>query len=311
MGKGSSLVSYLGSTAIAILAVPLLFINQIIVVSIMYVLDFDYVQHPGTLQTLYCALQFIVLFILYKLLFRKKIDDDECIAREIAEPYFKRPLMIDKIKKYTLLSVIVIVLALFAVTSLYMLAIESVSKSNTTVEKSLGEYTEYMDESTKSNEIGEPVWDMVLNVLSVSILIPLSEELTFRVFGTGNLLTKCNKLYAILVSAIIFSVAHWQGIQSGYALLAGLLFALVYFWTRNIIYTTIMHGIFNFIGSSYAFICTATGASDYITSSIYSSVFVISMIAIAPAIIAMYYLYFKSKTERKHIGRTRTVLEDD
>ncbi len=61
MGKGSSLVSYLGSTAIAILAVPLLFINQIIVVSIMYVLDFDYVQHPGTLQTLYCALQFIVL----------------------------------------------------------------------------------------------------------------------------------------------------------------------------------------------------------------------------------------------------------
>ncbi len=89
-----------------------------------------------------------------------------------------------------------------------------------------------------------------LQILVICVLVPAAEELLFRGILCGELLRVAREPVVILVSALVFSVFHWNLIQSGYVLAAGVVLGAVYVWTRSLPLVMVLHGIYNFIGSS-------------------------------------------------------------
>lgn len=79
------------------------------------------------------------------------------------------------------------------------------------------------------------------------ILAPIVEELIFRRAVLEHLLPY-GEGTAIVVSALMFALAHGNFFQFFYTFGGGLLLGYVYTRTRRVRYTTIMHVIFNLLG---------------------------------------------------------------
>lgn len=90
-----------------------------------------------------------------------------------------------------------------------------------------------------------PVW-LILTV--TVILAPIVEELLFRKLLMDRLGVYGDRI-AILVSAIAFGLFHGNLYQFFYAAMLGAIFAYVYSRTGNILYTILLHAVFNFFGS--------------------------------------------------------------
>ena len=56
------------------------------------------------------------------------------------------------------------------------------------------------------------------------------------------------KVWAVLVSSLLFGVYHGNVVQGVYGFLMGILFALVYDRYKNFYLAVIMHAIVNFVG---------------------------------------------------------------
>ncbi len=84
------------------------------------------------------------------------------------------------------------------------------------------------------------------DVMIYAILPPITEELAVRglLFGAYN---KVSTRYAILLSSVAFAIVHMSYTNIPYALMYGLLFAIVRAATGNLVYTIVMHFAFNFI----------------------------------------------------------------
>lgn len=92
------------------------------------------------------------------------------------------------------------------------------------------------------------VW---VDILLMVILAPILEELLFR-------RVLCNKLlalgegFAVVVSGVIFGLAHGNLFQAPYALLVGLMLGFIYVKTGNIMYTIGYHMVLNLFGGVIA-----------------------------------------------------------
>ena len=84
----------------------------------------------------------------------------------------------------------------------------------------------------------------ILMALSVSILTPILEELLFRGFILGVLLKCYNDRTSIVISALIFSIAH-EPIAYGMAFGGGLLYGWLRVKTGSIIPSMITHILWN------------------------------------------------------------------
>jgi uncharacterized protein len=98
------------------------------------------------------------------------------------------------------------------------------------VEDSLGELTDLL----KINS-----W---LLFVPVVIMAPIVEEILyrgilFRVFKKEMI----KPVWIILMSGLIFGVIHLNFVQSTYATILGILMALAYYWTKNILVPILMH----------------------------------------------------------------------
>ena len=90
--------------------------------------------------------------------------------------------------------------------------------------------------------------DIWLNLILISIIGPIFEEIFFRKFLIDRTI-KYGARVSIILSAVIFGFFHGNISQLFYAFLLGGFFAYVYIKTGNIIYTIIMHIIVNLMGS--------------------------------------------------------------
>lgn len=88
----------------------------------------------------------------------------------------------------------------------------------------------------------------ILTFLSSAILTPIIEELIFRFGICGLAYKEANEKKAIIVSSLLFGLAHMNPIQSTYAFLLGLVLAYVFVKSKNILPSTLMHITIN--GSS-------------------------------------------------------------
>lgn len=94
-----------------------------------------------------------------------------------------------------------------------------------------------------------------LGFISCCILAPIIEEGVFRGAIERKLLERnWNPWWAIVISALIFSIAHFNMTQGIAAFLMGLLFGWIYYRTRNIWLCVFGHALNNTIASVLSFI---------------------------------------------------------
>lgn len=106
--------------------------------------------------------------------------------------------------------------------------------------------------------------DMWLNLLLISLIGPIFEEIFFRKFLIDRTI-KYGARISIILSATLFAFFHGNLNQFFYAFLIGGLFAYVYIKTGNILYPIILHIIVNLIGSVFSLIF-ANSVNNIITS---------------------------------------------
>ena len=98
--------------------------------------------------------------------------------------------------------------------------------------------------------LAEDAFDMILKdrwgYVSVGLLAPLAEELVFRGAILRALLRWCSKPWVgIVLSALLFAVAHMTPAQLPHAFLIGLLLGWMYYRTDSIIPGIVYHWINN------------------------------------------------------------------
>ena len=94
-----------------------------------------------------------------------------------------------------------------------------------------------LSESTNAALTGSP---FLLLLIGTGILVPILEELVFR-YGLCGTLSRSNKIFALIASALIFGIVHGNIIQAVYASALGLIFGIVYLKTNNIWYPIALH----------------------------------------------------------------------
>ena len=90
--------------------------------------------------------------------------------------------------------------------------------------------------------------DIWLNIIIISIIGPIFEEIFFRKLLIDRTI-KYGAKVSIIVSALLFGFMHGNVNQFFYAFLMGGFFAYVYIKTGKIIYTIILHLSVNLMGS--------------------------------------------------------------
>lgn len=87
-----------------------------------------------------------------------------------------------------------------------------------------------------------------LEILAVVIMIPIAEELLFRGILQGEVRRVAPGWLAVSLSGIIFALFHVMPFQIAFVIIPGLVLALVYELTRNILIPIFMHMVYNFFG---------------------------------------------------------------
>ena len=114
---------------------------------------------------------------------------------------------------------------------------------------------------------------LIANIVVITILAPIFEELIFRKLLIDRTI-KYGGTISILLSALLFALFHGNLSQFFYAFLLGGFFATIYIKTGQIKYTIGLHMIINFIGSVVSLFVTqpllelASGSAIPITTTI-------------------------------------------
>lgn len=99
----------------------------------------------------------------------------------------------------------------------------------------------------------------LFGILSITLIVPILEELLFRGAIEGHFLKKgWAPKWAILVSALIFGIIHGNPAQIPFAFLIGLLFGWLYYRTGSVIPGIVGHVINN----SFALLTIATATKE-------------------------------------------------
>ena len=176
-------------------------------------------------------------------------------------------------------------LAMLGISALYFTAINKIHTPY--IERSMREYNEMM-EVTSSSTLA-----VALNLLSSCLLIPVLEEMIFRGVVFQVMLQVSHPVPAILVSGFCFGVMHGQVIQIGYAFLCGIVLAVVYYVSKNLVMSIATHMLFNFVGSGIYEVFNPSEVIQYILE-------VVEYAAIPIFIIMVILLIrFKKKQDKK------------
>ena len=101
-------------------------------------------------------------------------------------------------------------------------------------------------------------WGSIPSWILAVIGAPLFEETIFRKFVIDRL-APYGERTAVIFSALIFGMAHQNGMQFFLAFFVGIIFAIVYIKTGNLIYSMILHFMINLVATSDEIGCLIFG----------------------------------------------------
>jgi membrane protease YdiL (CAAX protease family) len=147
-----------------------------------------------------------------------------------------------------------------------------------------------------------------LMFIPVVLMAPIVEEILYR----GILFRAFKKegvksVWVILMSGLIFGIIHLNFVQSTYAAVLGVIMALAYYWTKNILVPIIMH----FGNNLLAVILTFDIVDDIITSnySLYQSFGLFMMAIVLPLMMILLFIY--RDREKEEMIEIEFRLNDD
>ena len=166
------------------------------------------------------------------------------------------------------------------------------------------------------SDIANPVQQLInttdiwLNLVVISIVAPIFEEVIFRKFLIDRTI-KYGAKVSIILSAVIFALFHGNLNQFFYTLLIGGFFAYVYIKTGKITYTIILHIIVNLMGSVISLIL-ANSLNNLMTSATLAdaSIIIAYMIILFSFIIIGLYRLSKFKKARFHGQKTLIAIKN-
>lgn len=91
--------------------------------------------------------------------------------------------------------------------------------------------------------------NMIIGVLIVGVIVPVFEEILFRGLVYGLFKYIFNNWLAIIIQGILFGIIHKNGVQYVYTFLLGIVVAMIYSWSKNIMNCIVIHIIFNILGT--------------------------------------------------------------
>jgi len=133
-----------------------------------------------------------------------------------------------------------------------------------------------------------------IGVLTIVLIGPLNEEITFRHAMLGGMLRRgVNPWIAILVSALIFGIIHWNPIQILFASVLGVMLGILYTKSQSIIPSLLYHIINNSISVVGMWV---TGKEQDPTAELLDTPpILISVTIVAAAICIPIYIYYWRK----------------
>ncbi len=200
-------------------------------------------------------------------------------------------------------------------TPLSVLTATSVSLSLLLIGSNLSNYINTLIESATGAEQTNPVESMTSTtpigviIIFTVILAPLAEEIFFRKIICDRL-RRYGDIPAVLVSALVFGLAHGNFSQFFYAFFLGLVFGALYCKTGHIRYGLGLHVFINFFGSVYSTLlirrvgdtfAMETLATDPVALGLYIGDIVIyglSLIGFVPSLI---YLIKRFRPKKKKL----------
>lgn len=137
-----------------------------------------------------------------------------------------------------------------------------------------------------------------ISFLTMVIIAPIIEELVFRGFILDGLLRRYSPLKSILVSSLIFGLAHFNPWQFVTGFLCGIFIGWVYLHTRSISVAIIMHASNNLLGFVLGSFMDTEALMNATTIEIYGGLINL-IIAIVGSVlvfaVCMYYLKIEFK----------------
>ena len=150
--------------------------------------------------------------------------------------------------------------------------------------------------------------DIMLNLIIISIIGPIFEELFFRKLLIDRTI-KYGARVSIILSASLFGLMHGNLNQFFYAFLLGGFFAYVYIKTGKIIYTILLHISLNLIGSVFSLFVIESANAIVQGSFTYFDIGFIAIYALILLLVMLFGLYGLTQYKKGKLTKIRTKIE--
>ncbi|WP_236907344.1 lysostaphin resistance A-like protein [Clostridium perfringens] len=214
-------------------------------------------HNDTTMLTVNCITQILGIYFFTKT-YRKK---------EFNVPKINNPMSLNAFGKYALIS-----LGDSGISILWLFLVQFISKYSPLIKSSLQDFIEH-------NEIF--TGNTILAFISVVIFAPIVEEIIFRGIIFNEVAKYKGGAFPIIISALLFGLAHMQPIQIVYTFISGLIWAFVYSKTHSLPIVMFLHMLNNLL----------TFAPEPLSTFIS----IIQVLSIIPMIYLLRKLYKESK----------------
>ncbi len=142
----------------------------------------------------------------------------------------------------------------------------------------------------------EPLMNNWLGILCVAVAGPVTEELVFRRAILGSMLeSKMKPGIAVLISAILFALIHFNWAQAPAAIIIGVIFGWLYVRTGSLVPSIVCH----IINNGLCVVLATCAPADITLSSLLGSTLTAATVSAVCAAGAAWLIYiFNKKTRR-------------
>ena len=139
---------------------------------------------------------------------------------------------------------------------------------------------------------------LILSPLIALIITAIIEEFIFRGIILKGYLMKFKAKKAIIISSIFFSLIHFNFSQIPGALILGITTGYIYYYTRSVGMTIILHIIYNIMAFLFSYLHNSYGKTKIEnTTDIYGNYSIYAILIASLTFICLLYYLIKNKTD--------------